>query len=65
MAMTLGAWRRAKKITQGEMAEKLNVHINTYQNWEKAPEKISIAHAIMICNILGLSLNDVEFRAEA
>ena len=62
--MQLRAWRRAKDISQQEMADKLNVHINTYQNWEKNPRKISIERAVQISKILGVSINDILFTEE-
>lgn len=61
MSLTLKAWRRAREISQADMATKLNVCVNTYQNWEKRPETISIENSIKICQILGVSLNDVVF----
>lgn len=61
---TLRAWRRAREISQGDMADKLNIHINTYQNWEKEPEKISIANAVKIAQILGVEMNEITFKTE-
>ena len=62
--LTLRAWRRAKEISQEDMAERLNVHTNTYQNWEKEPEKISIANAVKIADILGVGMNEISFKSE-
>lgn len=64
MSLTLRAWRRAKEISQQEMADKLHIHVNTYQNWEYNPEQIGIGNAMKICEILGVSLNDVEFVSD-
>ena len=61
LKMPLDAWRRARKISQGEMARQLDVHVGTYQNWEKAPEKISIGNAEKISEILHVSLNEILF----
>ena len=63
--MQLRAWRRAKNISQQEMADRLNVHVGTYQNWEKNPQKISIDHAKKISEILGVSINDISFTEES
>lgn len=57
-------WRKAKDLTQDDMAKKLNVHLNTYQNWEKEPEKISIANAVKIAEIFGISMNEISFKAQ-
>ena len=62
--MQLRAWRRAKDITQQEMANRLNVHVGTYQNWEKEPSKISIERAKQISEILGVSINDISFTED-
>ena len=64
MALTMRQWRRAKELTQEQMATKLGIHVNTYMNWEVAPEKISIGTAIEIALILGVSLDDITFRKE-
>lgn len=64
MALTLRQWRRAKEITQHEMADKLGIHVMTYQNWEKEPGKISISNAVNIANILGLTVDDIDFVKE-
>lgn len=64
MALTLRQWRRAKEITQKEMADKLVIHVNTYQNWEEAPDKISVSNAVKIADILGVSIDDIDFRKE-
>lgn len=59
---TVRAWRRAKDISQNDMADKLGVHVNTYQNWESEPEKISISNARKIAEIFGVSLDDILFE---
>ena len=62
--LTMKQWRRARDITQEEMAKRLNVHINTYQKWEQEPEKISIANAIKITQILDVPMNEISFTKE-
>lgn len=62
--LTLKQWRRARNITQEQMAEKLGVHINTYQNWEKDPEKISVSAAATIMTILNVAPDDIRFEKE-
>lgn len=59
--MDLRAWRRARDITQKEMAEKLAVHVSTYQNWERCPRNIAIDDAVKISKILGVSMNEIFF----
>lgn len=64
MALTLRQWRIAKEITQQGMADMLGVHVNTYQNWEEAPDKISITNAVKIAKIFNLTIDDIDFRKE-
>lgn len=61
MALTLREWRRIKEISQEAMAKKLNIHVNTYQNWEREPGKIAVGKAFEISEILGVSMNDIVF----
>ncbi len=64
MTLTLRQWRRAKEITQEKMADTLGVHVNTYQNWEEDPGKISIDKAFAIAKILNVSIDNISFRKE-
>ena len=64
MALTMRQWRRARDYSQEYMAKKLNVHINTYMNWEKAPDKIKINYAKQIADILAVPMNEIIFAKE-
>lgn len=59
MSLTLKEWRRAKGVSQAEMAEICGVHPNTYRTWEENPEEIKISNAILIANRLGLEVEDI------
>lgn len=61
MALTLKAWRKARDLSQAQMAERLDVHTNTYRNWEESPEKIEIGRCIQICRVLNVKLDDIIF----
>lgn len=63
MSLSLREWRRVKELSQQRMADLLSVHVNTYQNWESDPGKISFEKAVEISKILGVSLNDIDFCA--
>ena len=52
MRFKLVEWRRAKGITQDEMAKLLGISKPTYVRWEKAPENISMGFALKIASIL-------------
>lgn len=62
MELTLRQWRKAREISQEKMADLLNVHVNTYQNWEENPGKISIEKAKMITKILNVSMSNIIFE---
>lgn len=53
--------RRAKEITQKEMAESLQVHVQTYRRIEMHPEEATIAQARKIADKLGMSYDDFNF----
>ena len=61
MPLTLKQWRKVKEISQQTMAEKLNICRDTYDSWEKNPEKISIENAKKIVSILGVTFEDIFF----
>ena len=61
MSLSVREWRRVREISQETMAEKLKIHVNTYQNWEKKPGQISFEKAVEISKILGVPLNDISF----
>lgn len=65
MELTLRQWRKAREISQEKMADILNVHVNTYQNWEEDPGKISIEKAKIIAKTLNVSLSNIIFEKTA
>lgn len=56
--------RRAKKISQAEMAERLHVSLSKYIRMEKYPWKISIEEGMEIADIFGVSFDDLIFLPE-
>lgn len=61
MRLKLCEWRRARGISQGDMAKKLSISKPTYFRWEKDPQNISMHNAERIANILEVSLYDIIF----
>jgi len=57
--LTLKQIRLAKELSIQHMAERLDVHPNTYASWEKEPMTISIGNAFKIADILGMSIDDL------
>lgn len=61
MRFKLVEWRRAKGITQDEMAKLLGISKPTYVRWEKAPENISMGFALKIASIFETDLSSIIF----
>jgi len=51
--------RKEKNITQGELAEKLNVTNRAVSNWENGKNMPDISLMQELCSILGISLNEL------
>ena len=59
--LRLDEWRRARNVTQKEMAKALNVSLPTYVRLENNPESIRIGQAYIIAKRLDVSINDIIF----
>lgn len=62
MSLTVREWRRVREISQENMAQSLGIHVNTYQLWEKNPEKIPISKAMEIASLLNVGMDDIVFQ---
>lgn len=60
---TLREWRKMREISCARMAKECGIHENTYRNYEKKPEKISIELAFKIAKVLDVSVDNIIFRA--
>ncbi len=65
MLVTIKQARLLANLTQEEMAHKMGVNVDTYRRIEKDPEKSSIANAKKICDIVGLSIEDIFFGQQS
>lgn len=63
MSLTLDAWRRARGISQDEMAKLCGVSAVTYRKWENDPGSINIDSAILIADKLQISLDDIILQS--
>ncbi|MBR5172378.1 MAG: helix-turn-helix transcriptional regulator [Phascolarctobacterium sp.] len=61
MQLTLKQTRLIKEKTQGEMAQMLGIHIQTYRKLEENPENVTIGQAKKISSFLKISYNDIFF----
>lgn len=64
MSLTVKEWRRLKEISQKTMAERLNIHINTYQKWEQNPGRIPFEYAVGISKVLDVPLDEIIFKVK-
>ena len=61
MRLTLAEARRMRGYSQEYMADMLNIHRNTYAVIEKNPENCSIKLARLICEILEMEAQQINF----
>lgn len=61
MKFKLVEWRRAKGITQDEMAKMLGISKPTYVRWERKPDNITIGFANKIAMIFETDLSNIIF----
>lgn len=52
-------YRKKSGLTQGQLAEKLNVKTTTVSTWERGASSPDIETLYTICTILGISLDDM------
>lgn len=61
MKLKLVEWRRARNITQDDMAKRLEISKPTYVRWERNPSLIRIDSAYKIASIFGVDITDIIF----
>lgn len=59
--LTLREWRKAKGVSVERLAEYLGVSPSTVNNWENKGQKIPVKSAILVCDFLGVKMEDVNF----
>ena len=61
MRLNLRQARRLKDKTQNEMAELLNMHVQSYRKLEENPDLTTIGQAKKISDFLGISYDEIFF----
>lgn len=61
MKYTVKQARHLAGKTQKQMAQALNIHVQTYQKIEKNPENATVKQAKIISNETNISLDDIIF----
>ena len=59
MKLKLDEWRRVRNYSQEHMANACGVHVNTYRRWEENPGEIKFDKALIIVDVLNISLDDL------
>lgn len=59
MQLTIRELRRAKEISQEDMANTCGVHVNTYRAWEDNPAELKLSKAQIIADRLGITVEDI------
>ncbi len=55
----ISSCRKDKNLTQGELAEKLNLSINAISKWERGISLPDYSNIQILCDILGITLNEL------
>ena len=63
--LSLSGWRKARNLTQREMANRIGVSEPTYVRWEKDPSKISLRKAVEISRVLNTDFDNILFFGDA
>ena len=59
MQLTIRELRRAREISQEDMATACGVHVNTYRAWEENPAELKLSKAQIIAEKLGITVEDI------
>lgn len=59
--LTLASWRKARGLTQEEMAKRLDIPTVTYTRWEKRPQRIPVDKALEAAAVLDVDFGSIIF----
>ena len=65
MQITMKQARVGAKMTQQQVADKLGVHVQTYQRMEQNPQDVTIKQGKEFSEIVGYNFEDVFFGIES
>lgn len=64
IAQNIKLYRKMSKLSQKELADRLHISSAAVSNWEKGQNSIDIDTLFEVCDILGVSINDMAGRTE-
>ncbi|WP_353853090.1 helix-turn-helix transcriptional regulator [Dehalobacter restrictus] len=65
MALSVKKARLLSELSQEQIAEKLNVHRQTYMKWEQNPDDMTVKKAKEFCVIVGIPFDEIFFSRES
>lgn len=65
MQITMKQARIGANMTQQQVADKLGVHVQTYQRMENNPEDISIKQGKLFASIVGVEFENIFFNSNS
>lgn len=65
MQITMKQARVGANMTQQQVADKLGVHVQTYQRMENNPEDISIKQGKLFASIVGVLFENIFFNSDS
>ncbi|MCR4671958.1 MAG: helix-turn-helix domain-containing protein [Lachnospiraceae bacterium] len=60
--MSIAAWRRAKGLSQGTVADRCGVSRVTLHKWEARPSMIPAGKLFVLLDAIGVPISAVDFR---
>lgn len=61
LILTIKQARKLRDLTQDEMAEALQVHVQTYRKIEENPDMATVGQAKTIAEVTGVSIDQLFF----
>jgi len=65
MNITMKQARVGANMTQQDVADKMGIHVQTYQRMENHPEDITIKQGKLFSNIVGVCFEDIFFTKDS
>lgn len=64
MVLTMKQARHLAGKTQQEIADMMGIHVNTYRDYEKNPDKMTVRQTRDFCAAVNVKMSDISFGLE-
>lgn len=61
MKYSIKELRQIRKWTQQDAADHLGISVRTYSRWERNPAKLEVSKAVLLADLYGVRLSEIEF----